>query len=67
MNISETTPSKNSMALPVDEQLSKMREDPRVSEVNLKKILQDGASLVKIGGLTQKLCSTNRFLDILGL
>ena len=41
MNISETTPSKNSMALPVDEQLSKMREDPRVSEVNLKKILQD--------------------------
>ena len=41
MNISETTPSKNSMALPVDEQLSKMREDPRVSEINLKKILQD--------------------------
>ena len=41
MNISETTPSKNSMALPVDEQLTKMREDPRVSEINLKKILQD--------------------------
>ena len=41
MNISETTPSKNSMALPVDEQLSKMREDPRASEINLKKILQD--------------------------
>ena len=41
MNISETTPSKNSIAMPVDEQLSKMREDPRVSEINLKKILQD--------------------------
>ena len=41
MNISETTPSKNSIAMPIDEQLSKMREDPRVSEINLKKILQD--------------------------
>ena len=41
MNISETTPSKNSIAMPIDEQLSKMREDPRVSEINLKKILHD--------------------------
>lgn len=41
MDISETTPSKHSNAVPVDEQISKMREDARVSGINLQKILQD--------------------------
>ena len=41
MDISETTPSKHSNAIPVDEQMSKMREDARVSGINLQKILQD--------------------------